>query len=88
MSLSDAVVNADAVCAAIATAEELRDPLEGLVERTAAAPSSAFAPEVLESLKELRRDNRAAFEALRAQLKDAGCRVTALDKAIAERERR
>jgi hypothetical protein len=29
-------------------------------------------------------ENRAAFEALRAQLKKAGCRVTALDEAIAE----
>lgn len=30
------------------------------------------------------KDERAAFEALRAQLKSAGCRVTALDEAIAE----
>jgi hypothetical protein len=31
----------------------------------------------------LKGDDRAAFEALRAQLKKAGCRVTELDKAIA-----
>ena len=32
----------------------------------------------------MKKDDRAAFEALRAQLKSAGCRVTALDEAIAE----
>ena len=47
-------------------------------------PARAFAPEVLERLAALKRDDRAAFEALRAQLKKAGCRVTALDDAIAE----
>jgi hypothetical protein len=31
-----------------------------------------------------KKDNRAAFEGLRSQLKKAGCRVTALDDAIAE----
>ena len=39
---------------------------------------------MLERLVALKRDDRAAFEALRAQLKKAGCRVTALDDAIAE----
>ena len=41
-------------------------------------------PEALEALAALKQDNRAAFEALRSQLKKAGCRVTALDDAIAE----
>jgi hypothetical protein len=83
MSILDAASN-DAVCAAIDAAEEVRDPLEHLIERTVADPGAAFAPEVLERLAELKRDDRAAFEALRAQLKKAGCRVTALDDAIAE----
>jgi hypothetical protein len=74
----------DAVCAAIAAAEEVRDPLDGLVERTVADPGAAFAPEDLERLVALKRGDRAAFEALRAQLKKAGCRVTALDDAIAK----
>jgi hypothetical protein len=39
---------------------------------------------VLERLAATKKDDRAAFEALRAQLKSAGCRVTALDEAIAE----
>ncbi len=69
---------------AIDAAEEVRDPLEGLVEKTAADPGAPFAPEVLERLAALKKDDRAAFEALRAQLKKAGCRVTALDEAIAE----
>ena len=55
-----------------------------LVEKTAADPGAPFTPEVLEALAALKKDDRAAFEALRAQLKKAGCRVTALDEAIAE----
>ena len=47
-------------------------------------PGAPFVPEVLERLAALKKDDRAAFEALRAQLKKAGCRVTALDEAIAE----
>ena len=35
-------------------------------------------------LAALKKDDRAAFEGLRAQLKGAGCRMTALDEAIAE----
>src|ERR1051325_7622726 len=56
----------------------------GLMERTATDPGAAFTPEAIERLVTLKRDDRAAFEALRAQLKKAGCRVTALDDAIAE----
>ena len=51
---------------------------------TAADPGAAFASEVLERLAAMKKDDRASFEALRAQLKSAGCRVTALDEAIAE----
>jgi hypothetical protein len=83
MSILDAASN-DAVCAAIDAAEEVRDPLDGLIERTTADPGAVFAPEVLERLVKLKRDDRAAFEALRAQLKKAGCRMMALDEAIAE----
>ena len=55
-----------------------------MVEKTAADPGAPFTPEALEALAALKQDDRAAFEALRAQLKKAGCRVTALDEAIAE----
>ena len=68
----------------IGAAEEILDPLDGLIERSASDPGAAFAPEVLERLAALKKEDRAAFEALRAQLKKAGCRVTALDEAIAE----
>jgi hypothetical protein len=74
----------DPICAAIDTAEEVSDPLDGLVERSASNPGAAFVPEMLERLAALRQDDHAAFEALRAQLKKAGCRVTALDDAITE----
>ena len=65
-------------------AEEVRDPLDGLVERTSTDPGAPFAREVLARLAELKKSDRAAFEVLRSQLKAAGCRVTALDEAIAE----
>jgi hypothetical protein len=69
---------------AIDAAEEISDPLDGLVEKSAEDPGAAFAPEVLERLVALKAEDRAAFEALRAKLKKAGCRVTALDEAMAE----
>ena len=72
------------VAAAIEAAEDIRDPLEGLVEKTATDPGAPFAPDALEHLATLKKADRAGFEALRAQLKKAGCRVTALDEAIAE----
>jgi hypothetical protein len=61
MSTLDAAGN-DAVCAAIDAAEEVRDPLDRLVERTGTDPGAAFAPEAIERLATLRRDDRAAFE--------------------------
>ena len=80
----DYCFEADEVAAAIDGAEEIRDPLEGLVERAATDPGAAFAPDVLERLAALKKSDLAAFETLRAQLKEAGCRVTALDEALAE----
>jgi hypothetical protein len=68
----------------IAAAEEVHEPLDGLVEQTADDPGAPFTPEVVAALAALAKDDRAAFEALRARLKIAGCRVTALDGAIAE----
>jgi hypothetical protein len=64
--------------------EEVRDPLEELVEQTLTNPGAPFAPDVLARLAGLKKDDLAAFETLRAQLKKGGCRVTALDDAIAD----
>jgi len=75
---------ANPIAEAIGAAEDIPDPLDGLVERTANDPGAAFAPEVLERLATLKKEDRAAFEVLRSRLKNAGSRVTALDKAIAE----
>ena len=72
------------IAAAIDAAEDVRNTLDGLVETTATDPGSAFMPEVLERLAMLKREDRAAFEVLRSKLKKVGCRVTALDEAIAE----
>ena len=82
---------AQLVSAAIEDAEEImlddwRASLDGLVEKTVSDPGAPFKPEVLSSLVALKAEDRAAFEALRAQLKKAGCRVTALDEAIGEED--
>lgn len=74
----------DPIRAAIDDAEEICDPLDYLFARTEVDPGAPFAPDVLEALVALRREDRARFEGLRAQLKRAGCRVTALDEALAE----
>ena len=47
-------------------------------------PVRSSARKCWKRLAALKKDDRAAFEALRSQLKKAGCRVTALDEAIAE----
>jgi hypothetical protein len=65
-------------------AEDFHDPLEGLVEKTRTDPGAPFTPEVLEALAALKKSARAAFEKLRSELRAAGCRVTELDKALAE----
>jgi hypothetical protein len=72
------------IAATIDASEVVRDPLEGLIEKTATDPGAAFQPAVLERLVALKKDDRAAFEVLRAELKSAGCRMTALDDAIKE----
>jgi hypothetical protein len=85
MSCTDNLVEPQSlIAAAIDAAEDIRDLLDGLVERTAADPGAPFALEALERLAALKKENLAGFEALRAQLKKAGCRVTVLDEAIAK----
>lgn len=74
----------DPIRAAIEDAEEIRDPLDDLLACAEADPGAPFAPDVLQAIVALRREDRARFEGLRAQLKRAGCRVTALDKALAD----
>src|SRR3954471_21263746 len=74
----------DLITATIDAAEDVLDPLDGLVDKAATDPGAAFMPEVLERLAALKKEDRAAFEALRSNLKKAGCRVTALDEAIGE----
>ncbi len=72
------------IAEAVGAAEDIPDPLEGLVEKSAADPGAAFTPEILERLAALKKEDRAAFELLRSRLKKSGCRVSALDEAIAE----
>lgn len=72
------------IAAVINAAEDIRDPLERLVEMTTIEPGAPFVPDVLERLAALKKGDRPAFERLRGQLKKAGCRLTALDEAIAQ----
>jgi hypothetical protein len=84
MNIAAAVEPENLVLHAIDSAECVTDPLAGLVEQTTSDPGAPFMPESLVALAALKQDNRAAFEALRSRLKKAGCRVTALDDAVAE----
>ena len=56
--------------------------LERLVQEVANDPGAPFTPEAVASLAKLKKENLSAFEVLRSRLKEAGCRVTALDEAI------
>ncbi len=84
MNEDQQITGVNRIANAIETAEEIRDPLDGLVEKASIDPGLPFVPEVLERLAALKKDDLAAFETLRAQLKKVGCRVTMLDEAIAE----
>ena len=70
--------------AAIAGADEITDPLKGLVEKCADNPGAVFEPDILEQLTAFKKEDRIAFKELRRELKEAGCLVTVLDKAIGE----
>jgi hypothetical protein len=76
--------NESNIAAAVDAAEEVRDPLDGLVQKAVTDPGAPFVPEVVEQLAALKKDNCTAFEALRAKLKQVGCRLGALDTAIAK----
>lgn len=73
----------DDIIETVEGAEEVVGLLTGLVRRTAANPLAPFELGVLSELLALKNSDRGAFESLRAQLKAAGCRVTALDEALA-----
>jgi hypothetical protein len=75
------------IAATIDAAEDIGDPLKGLVEKAASDVVVPFMPKALERLAELKKKDRPAFEAMRSRLKKAGCRVTALDSAIAKETR-
>ena len=74
----------DLIRAALDDAEEVRDPLEILVEATKTDPGAPFTPEALVLLVKLKAEDAATFEAVRVQLKAAGCRMGALDEALAQ----
>src|SRR5262249_18502761 len=84
MSIEDPIEPENLVAAAINAAEEIQEPLAGLVQKTATDPGAPFELHTLNRLAALKKDDRPAFEALRALLKKAGCRVTALDHPLAE----
>jgi hypothetical protein len=77
-------INKKSIAEAICAAEEVFDPLVELTIKVAAEPSAAFTPEALALLAGLKKQDRSAFETLRAKLKKSGCRVAALDDVIAK----
>lgn len=70
------------VAVAIAEAEEVPDPLEGLAERVPNDPGAPFEPETMEAIVALKKRDRAGYEILRKSLKDAGCRMTGFEEAL------
>ena len=74
--------NVDLTDVASDDAEDIADPLDGLAEKVAADLGVPFTPEVLGWLSELKRKDRAVFEALRTKLKEAGCLAEAINDAV------
>lgn len=68
----------------IAAADLFQDPLRRLVAASKDDQGAPFAPDALEMLAELRRTDKPRFEVIRAALRRAGIRVTALDEALDE----
>jgi hypothetical protein len=68
--IADNPIKPELIVAAIDAAEELRDPLDGLVEKTAKDPGAPFEPDVLERRARLKKDDRGAFEELFAKVGD------------------
>ena len=62
--------------------EEEKNYFLRLVAATTSDPGAPFAPDALGRLKKLRLTDCPEFERVRAQLKIAGCRMTALDRAL------
>ena len=65
----------DEVRAAFDVAEEIRDPLDGLADRSKLDKAAPFRPEVLERRGELRQNNRGCLEALRLSPRASGVRT-------------
>lgn len=72
------------VADALHDASDVSDPLDTLIARAADDPGTPFSTDSLSLLAGLKKSDRAAFESARARLKTIGCRVAALDVAIAE----
>lgn len=70
------------VAVAIAEAEEVPDPLEGLADRVPNDPGAPFEPETMEAIVALKKRDRAGYEILRKSLKDAGCRMVGFEEAL------
>ena len=78
----------DKIRAAIENAENAPDPLDGLVDKAKGDQAAPFAPDVIEALAFLKVEKPQAFERIRLDLKNAGVRVTELDKAIKQSDDR
>jgi hypothetical protein len=64
---------------AISEAEEVRNPVDDLVERVTKDPSSELSSDDVIALEHLRVQDDEGFERIRTALRKAGCRSSALD---------
>jgi hypothetical protein len=67
----------------IEQAEVVADHIEDLVEQTKTDPGAPFEPEMIAYLADLRRDDPASYQRLRAELKKVGVSVRELDRLTA-----
>lgn len=74
----------EAVLNATNMAKKTESALFNLLSRVTQDKGEAFKSEVIEALSNLKRTNRADFESMRSKLKEAGVRVSELDKALLE----
>lgn len=70
------------IASIINDAEEFKNPLDDLPERCANDVGTAFEPESIEMLANLKKEDLARFMSLRERLKKAGCALRELDAAI------
>lgn len=84
MMLKSAFSPEDQISEIFSKAQKEISPLDGLIERSMQDHGAYLEPDVIEAMRDLKKNNLARFELLRSNLKKVGCRVSELDRLIAD----